>query len=74
MNLPLGYRYSAVFAGIRKVQKDDLGLILSERPAAAAGVFTRNRVQAAPVKLARAHLKRSRGTTKAILVNAGNAN
>ncbi len=74
MILPLGYRYSSVFAGIRKVEKDDLGLIVSDRPAAAAGVFTRNRVQAAPVKLARAHLKSSRGAVKAILVNAGNAN
>lgn len=74
MNLPRGYRYSSVFAGIRKIEKDDLGLIVSETAAAAAGVFTRNRVQAAPVKLARTHLKSSRGTARAILVNAGNAN
>lgn len=74
MTLPLGYRYSSVFAGIRKVRKDDLGLIVSDFPAAAAGVFTRNRVQAAPVKLARTHLKSSGGMARAILVNAGNAN
>lgn len=74
MILPRGYRYSSVFAGIRKVEKDDLGLIVSDHPAAAAGVFTRNRVQAAPVKLAREFLKSSRGSVKAILVNAGNAN
>ena len=36
MNLPLGYRYSAVYANIRKVAKDDLGLIVSEKPAKAA--------------------------------------
>ena len=74
MILPLGYRYSSVFAGIRKVRQDDLGLICSDRPAAAAGVFTRNRVQAAPVRAARAHLRSSRGIAQAILVNAGNAN
>jgi glutamate N-acetyltransferase/amino-acid N-acetyltransferase len=72
--LPLGYRYSSIFAGIRKVEKDDLALIVSDHPAAAAGVFTRNRVRAAPVKLAREFLKVSRGSVKAILVNAGNAN
>lgn len=74
LTLPLGYRYASVYAGIRKVQKDDLALILSEAPAAAAGVFTQNRVQAAPVVLSKKHLKRSRGGMRAILVNAGNAN
>jgi glutamate N-acetyltransferase/amino-acid N-acetyltransferase len=74
LNLPLGYRYSSVYAGIRKDRKDDLGLIVSDRPADAAAVFTQNRVQAAPVKVARKHLKQSHAKVKAILVNAGNAN
>jgi glutamate N-acetyltransferase/amino-acid N-acetyltransferase len=74
LNLPLGYKYSSIYAGIRKAEKDDLGLIVSDLPANAAGVFTQNRVCAAPVKLSRAHLKRSRGSVKAVLVNAGNAN
>ncbi len=74
MNLPLGYRYSATYAGIRAQPRDDLALIVSGVPAAAAGVFTQNRVQAAPVKLCRRHLRASRGTVGAILVNAGNAN
>ena len=74
MNLPLGYRYSSVYAGIRKDRKDDLGLIVSDRPAAAAAVFTQNRVQAAPVKIARKHLKQAHSKVKAVLVNAGNAN
>ena len=51
VDLPLGYRYAATYAGIRKAEKDDLGLIVSGLPAAAAAVFTQNRVQAAPVKL-----------------------
>ena len=74
MDLPLGYRYAATYAGIRQVEKDDLGLIVSGLPAAAAGVFTQNRVQAAPVKLCRRHLAASRGAVGAVLVNAGNAN
>ena len=74
MKLPLGYRYSAVYAGIRKVQKDDLALIVSDVPASAAAVFTQNRVQAAPVRIARWNLTKSRGLVSAVLVNAGNAN
>lgn len=74
MNLPAGYRYSAVFAGIRKEKKDDLALIVSDPPASAAAVFTQNRVQAAPVRIARFHLAQSRGLVSAVLVNAGNAN
>ena len=74
MNLPAGYQYSAVYAGIRKVPKADLGLIVSTRPAAAAAVFTRNRVQAAPVLVSKRHLASSGGRARAVLVNAGNAN
>lgn len=74
MKLPLGYRYSALYAGIRKVKKPDLALVVSDPPAAAAAMFTTNRVQAAPVKLDREHLRKSRGVVRALLINAGNAN
>jgi glutamate N-acetyltransferase/amino-acid N-acetyltransferase len=74
LNLPVGYRYAAMYAGIRAVAKDDLALIVSAIPANAAAVFTQNRVQAAPVRLARQNLKTSRGRAGAILINAGNAN
>jgi glutamate N-acetyltransferase/amino-acid N-acetyltransferase len=74
VDLPLGYRYAATYAGIRQAEKDDLALIVSGMPAAAAAVFTQNRVQAAPVKLSRRHLTASKGAAGAILVNAGNAN
>ena len=74
MNLPLGFAYSAVYAGIRQAQKDDLALIVSGLPANAAAVFTQNRVQAAPVRLCRKHLKLSKGLVGAVLINAGNAN
>ncbi len=74
MNLPLGYRYATLYAGIRKTAKDDLALIVSGIPAAAAGVFTQNRVAAAPVRLSRKNLKLSKGIVGAVLINAGNAN
>jgi glutamate N-acetyltransferase/amino-acid N-acetyltransferase len=74
LNLPLGYAYAATYAGIRKVEKDDLALIVTGLAASAAAVFTENRVVAAPVKLCERHLKLSRGLVGAILVNAGNAN
>lgn len=74
MQLPSGFRYSSTYAGIRKVKKDDLALIVSDTPAAAAGVFTQNRVAAAPVRLCQAHLKASGGVARAVLINAGNAN
>jgi glutamate N-acetyltransferase/amino-acid N-acetyltransferase len=74
VTLPLGYRYASVYAGIRKVAKDDLALIVSDTPATAAAVFTQNRVVAAPVTLSRKHLKSSGGVASAVLVNAGNAN
>ncbi len=74
MRLPLGYRFASAYAGIRKDKRDDVALIVSDVPAAAAGVFTRNLVQAAPVRLSRKHLESSAGKARAILVNAGNAN
>jgi len=74
VKLPVGFRYAATFAGIRKIAKDDLALIVSDVPAAAAAVFTTNRVVAAPVEISRKHLRATHGSVRAILVNAGNAN
>ena len=74
MKLPLGYAYAATYAGIRQAEKDDLALIVSGLPANAAAVFTQNRVQAAPVRLGRSHLKASKGLCGAVVINAGNAN
>ncbi|MFZ0133425.1 MAG: bifunctional glutamate N-acetyltransferase/amino-acid acetyltransferase ArgJ [Desulfobacterales bacterium] len=62
----------AVAAGLKKNGKKDLGLIFSTVPAAVAGVFTRNRVQAAPVVLDRDRIRS--GSSRAIIVNSGNAN
>ena len=74
MNLPQGFRYAATYAGIRKVAKNDVALIVSDKPASSAAVFTQNNVVAAPVVLARQNLKTSRGKTRAWIINAGNAN
>jgi glutamate N-acetyltransferase/amino-acid N-acetyltransferase len=74
MKLPKGFRYAAAYAGIRKTIDDDVALIVSERLAAAAAVFTSNRVVAAPVDVARKNLRASRGRVRAVLINAGNAN
>jgi glutamate N-acetyltransferase/amino-acid N-acetyltransferase len=63
-----------VYAGIRQAERDDLALIVTGLDASAAAVFTRNRVQAAPVKLCRRHLALSKGRVGAILINSGNAN
>jgi len=67
-----GFRFAAAMAGIKKAGIWDLALMAAEEPVAAAGVFTRNRVKAAPVLITRQRLRR--GKAQAILVNAGNAN
>ena len=63
---------AATAAGIKYANRADLGLIFSRVPAAAAGVFTTNRVKAAPVLLDRERMRA--GRAQAILVNSGNAN
>jgi len=70
---PEGFRIAATAAGIKKSGLD-LGLLYSDRPATTAVVFTKNAFPAAPILVTRAHLKASGNTTRAILVNAGNAN
>ena len=72
--LPLGYRFASTYAGIRKTTQHDLALMVSDQPAAAAAVFTRNLVKAAPLKVSAGHLARTKGRCRAIVANAGNAN
>lgn len=67
-----GFKAAGTAAGIKKESVCDLGVIYSEVPAAAAGVFTRNRVKAAPVLISQHHL--AGGGARAIIANAGNAN
>ncbi|MBI3794494.1 MAG: bifunctional glutamate N-acetyltransferase/amino-acid acetyltransferase ArgJ [Nitrospinae bacterium] len=69
---PKGFQFSAVKASIKPWNKEDVGLIVSQLPCAAAGVFTTNRVKAAPVLLDMKHMKGK--THRAILANSGCAN
>jgi len=71
--VPKGFSFAVAKAGFKYQGRDDLALIVSDRPAAAAGVFTRNLFQAAPVIVAAEALKASQ-TARALLVNAGQAN
>jgi glutamate N-acetyltransferase/amino-acid N-acetyltransferase len=72
--LPRGFRFAATACGLKKKGGLDLALIVSDKPATAAAVFTSNRVQAAPVQLSREHVRRAASRMRAIIVNSGNAN
>ena len=67
-----GFKAGAVVAGLKKNGALDLALIVSDREAAVAGVFTTNKVKAAPVILSERHVEN--GKARAIIANAGNAN
>ena len=67
-----GFKASAVRAGLKKDNALDMALIFSEKEAMAAGVFTANKVKAAPVILSREVIQT--GKARAIIANAGNAN
>jgi glutamate N-acetyltransferase/amino-acid N-acetyltransferase len=78
---PRGFKCAAVFCDIKKLgtgkgsekgRKRDLALIVSDVPAAVAGVFTTNQVCAAPVKISRQ--RATKKSARAIVVNSGNAN
>ncbi|UKL14058.1 bifunctional glutamate N-acetyltransferase/amino-acid acetyltransferase ArgJ [Dissulfurimicrobium hydrothermale] len=69
-----GFLGSAVEAGIKHKGRLDLGLILSERPAVAAAVFTRNEVKAAPVIAGIRRMATGNPYVRAVVVNSGNAN
>ena len=66
-----GMQASGVFAGVRKT-KNDIAVVFSEVPAVGAGVYTSNRVKAAPVQVCMDHV--GRGAIQAIAVVSGNAN
>lgn len=78
---PRGFKAAAAFCDIKRLgtgkgsekeKTGDLALIVSERPAAVAGLFTSNRVAAAPVKLSARSA--AQDFARAIVVNSGNAN
>lgn len=69
---PQGFLASGISAGLKRTGNPDLALVVSISPATVAGVFTRNNVCAAPVKVSRARLEA--GTGRAVVINSGGAN
>jgi glutamate N-acetyltransferase / amino-acid N-acetyltransferase len=72
--IPRGFTFSAVTADVKGAGSDkpDMGLIFCDREVVVAGLFTTNLVKAAPVLIGMEQAKR--GTSRAVLANAGNAN
>ncbi len=82
---PLGFSANAIYAGIKKGVKPetyelnpeiktDTALVVSETNCTVAGVFTKNKVQAEPVKLCKNRAQESKDIIRAIIINSGNAN
>ena len=70
---PLGFTANGMLCGIKAGRtKNDVALVYSEKPCAAAGMFTRNRVKAESVKLTQRHV--ANGKAQAMIANSGNAN
>lgn len=71
-----GFRANGLYSGIKEnaAKKYDLCLVVSDAVCNAAGVFTQNKVQAAPVTVSKKHLELTGGKAKAFILNSKNAN
>ncbi|REE84520.1 glutamate N-acetyltransferase [Paenibacillus taihuensis] len=69
---PQGFKAGGLHCGLKKTTRHDLGAIVCEVPAAAAGVYTTNVFQAAPLQVTRESI--AGGKLRAVIVNSGNAN
>ena len=67
-----GFRFAGVACGVKESGRKDLALIVSERPATAAALFTRNRIRSPSIVSGRRRV--ARGRIRAVVVNSGNAN
>jgi glutamate N-acetyltransferase / amino-acid N-acetyltransferase len=72
--VPRGFSFAAVRAGLKASGNPDLACAVADQPAAAAAMFTSNKVIAAPLIVGQRHLERSHQRMRVVLVNAGNAN
>lgn len=70
---PKGFTAAGLHCGLKKTTRHDLGAIVCEVPAAAAGVYTTNVFQAAPIAVTRESIAAG-GVLRAVIVNSGNAN
>jgi glutamate N-acetyltransferase / amino-acid N-acetyltransferase len=71
---PRGFRAAGISAGLKPSGRPDLGLVLGPFGTTCAGLFTTNRIGAAPVVLSRERLTSTDGAARAVLVNSGQAN
>jgi len=71
---PLGFSAAGVTCGLKASGTPDLALVYSSRPCTAAGVFTLNRIMAAPCVVSRETLATNPDQIQAVVINAGNAN
>ena len=72
---PEGFQAGSVHSGIKAAASAlDLTVIAAESAASAAGIFTMNLAQAAPVQVSRQHLQRTDGWARAVVINSGCAN
>jgi glutamate N-acetyltransferase / amino-acid N-acetyltransferase len=72
--VPRGFSFAAVRAGLKASGNPDLACAVADQPAAAAAMFTSNKVIAAPLIVGQRHLELSQHRIRLVLVNAGNAN
>jgi len=73
---PEGFEAAGIHAGLKASGKLDLSIVATAdgKPVTAAGVFTANRLAAAPVQVSRSHLAATGGKAVAVIANSGNAN
>jgi len=72
---PQGFRAGAAAVGVKKLtEKPDVAVLACDVEAAAAAVFTQNKVCAAPVTVSRENLAKAAGRIRGVVVNSGNAN
>jgi glutamate N-acetyltransferase/amino-acid N-acetyltransferase len=72
--LPAGFRFGATTAGLKASGRPDFALIVADKAASAAALFTSNKVTAAPLIIDKIHLGMTGGLVRVVLINAGNAN
>jgi glutamate N-acetyltransferase/amino-acid N-acetyltransferase len=73
---PAGFRAAAAACGIKRQRPGadrplDLALLVADRPAATAAVFTTNKAVAAPVVVSRLHIAQSGGQARVVVTNSG---
>jgi glutamate N-acetyltransferase/amino-acid N-acetyltransferase len=74
VSYPKAFRVAGTHSGLKPGDKKDMALLVSDRPCSAAGVFTTNRLKAAPVLYDQAILAKPAALVRAVIANTGSAN